>query len=248
MSKSNIPGVLNDLGKILARLDGRKPTEKDNLRLADGLEWKDVLMTDRLDVVETTKKRLDPEPFSILLAALGALGSVASLAAYVEFRKSERVKSFKAKRSAIRAIQSLREAIVDIELALSDLEKLIARYDRESPSEKRTLDAPAEFGSVPPMFDFFEFSVYQMIAQRVTKSFDKCVSDTYEVMDCIEDGAIDVPKELFAELGELQSRLNELRYARRSTYEILSGIRHVCQRMEQIVNDFERFIAFNTAS
>ncbi|MDD9909523.1 MAG: hypothetical protein OXR62_07500 [Ahrensia sp.] len=136
----------------------------------------------------------------------------------------------------------------EIERALGDLERLIGKYDHENGSDRPVLSARAEFGAVPPMFDFFEFSVYQMIGQRVTKAFDRCVSDTYEVMDCIEDGAMDVPSDLFSELRDLQSRLNDLRYQKRSLAEVLSGTQSASQRMLQIIDDFERHIVFDRAS
>ena len=194
-------------------------------------------------------RRLDPDPVSVLLAAIGALGSVASLAAYVEFRRDKDRQRSRARRSAIRAISSLREALGEIDRSLSELERLIGRHDETLPPGRGpTLEAPARFGAAPPMFDFFEFSVYQMLSQRVTRAFDRCVADTYEVMDCIEDGAIDVPTEPLSELRDLQHRLNDLKSSERSLAEILAGTRHVAQAMRRIIDDFERHIAFDRAS
>lgn len=112
----------------------------------------------------------------------------------------------------------------------------------------RGMSPPADFGSAPPLFDFFQFSVYQMIGQRVTRAFDQCVVATYDVMDGIEDGALQVPTEIFAEFRELQGRLNALRYEQRSISEILSGTRHVAQKMLKIIEDLERCIVFDRAS
>ena len=204
-------------------------------------------MSDAHDTARSTR-RLDPDPVSILLAALGALGSVASLTSLLDMRTERRAERFKARRTAIRSIGLLREALGEIERGLDDLERLLGRYDRDGGKEQRVLDAPSEFGAYPPLFDFFEFSVYQMIGQRITRAFDRCVADTYEVMDCIEDGALDVPSELLMEMRELQARLNQLRFERRSLAETLSGIRVVAQRMMQIIADFERHLVFDRAS
>ena len=193
-------------------------------------------------------RRLDPDPVSIILAALGALGSVASLAAYLGHHRDKARQRTKARRTILRSLASLREAVSEIERSLDELERLLGQYDRSKVSTRSVLKAPADFGGTPPLFDFFEFSVYQMIAQRVTSAFDRCVADTHEIMDGIEDGSLDVPADLFSELGELQSRLNTLRYERRSISEILSGIRHVAQKMLVIVEDLERYIVFDRAS
>ncbi|MDD9909522.1 MAG: hypothetical protein OXR62_07495 [Ahrensia sp.] len=90
-----LPGVPEDLGETLARLDGRNPTEDERLRLAPDLEVDDFLPNST--TTRRKSRRLDPDPVSILLAAIGALGSVASLAAYVEFRREKKAQRLKAR-------------------------------------------------------------------------------------------------------------------------------------------------------
>ncbi len=199
----------------------------------------------REEAAERAPRRIDPDPVSVLLAALGALGSFASLAAYREYRRDKQRERKRARRTVLRAISASREALEDIDAALSKLERLLERNGDSA--DAGHLDAPVEFGSVNAFFDFFEFSAYQMLAQRVTRAFDTLIRETYEIMDAIEDGAIEAPRDLFIELRELQARLEELRRARRSFGETLAATRSVTQRMAEIADDLEKYIAFDRA-
>lgn len=143
----------------------------------------------------------------------------------------------------LRAISASREALEDIDGALAKLERLLERNGAGETTSH--LDAPVEFGSVDAFFDFFEFSAYQMLTQRVTRAFDTLIRETYEIMDAIEDGAIEAPQELFAELAELRSRLEALRSSKRSFGDTLAATRSVSQRMAQIADDLESHIAFD---
>jgi hypothetical protein len=74
----------------------------------------------REDEVEANGESLvDPEPFSVLLMALGAAGSVASLVSYIEDRLRARDTERNANRFAIR------DAIMGAETALNELRGLV---------------------------------------------------------------------------------------------------------------------------
>lgn len=195
------------------------------------------------DEPQRQQRRLDPDPVSILLAALGALGSFASLAAYLGVQRDRTRERRRARRTVLRSIAAVREALEDIDQALLKLEKLMERAGE--PGDPSALDAPAQFGSVNAFFDFFEFSAYQMLAQRVTRAFDTTIRETYEIMDAIEDGAIEAPQPLFAELRELQARLETLRTSQRRFGETLNATRHVTQSMARIADALEGHIAFD---
>jgi methyl-accepting chemotaxis protein len=227
------------------RLSGAEPDDADydfTMSLTDFRQRFPDMVPEQVGR-STGSRRLDPDPVAVLLAALGALGSFASLAAYVEYKRDRQRERRRAKRTVLRAITAAREALDDIDGALLKLEKLMERSGEAG--DVATLDAPVEFGAVNAFFDFFEFSAYQTLAQRVTRAFDTTIRETYEIMDAIEDGAIEAPRDLFAELRELQARLEKLRRARRSFSETIAATRHVTQRMAQIAEDLERHIALD---
>jgi hypothetical protein len=194
---------------------------------------------------ESEKRRIDPDPASVFLASLGALGCFASLAAYQDFLRQKERDRRRARRTVMRAIAASREALEDIDSALARLERLLERNATDA--TRPHLDAPVEFGSINAFFDFFEFSAYQMLAQRVTRAFDTTIRETAEIMDAIEDGAIDAPADLFQELRELQGRLEDLRGTKRSFGDSIAATRSVAQRMIIIAEELERHIAFDRA-
>lgn len=192
---------------------------------------------------ERDRRRIEPDPATVFLAALGALGSFASLAAYRDFRGQKERERQRARRTVMRAIAASREALEDIDSALARLERLLERNATDA--SRFHLDAPVEFGSINAFFDFFEFSAYQMLAQRVTRAFDTTIRETAEIMDAIEDGAIEAPRELFQELCEMQARLEDLRKTTRTFGDTIAATRSVTQRMIILADELETHIAFD---
>ena len=236
-----------DFAAVVKRIQGIEPDPEDHHGVAFDHGHVEHSLSLGRGIDQEAPRRLDPDPVSVLLAALGVLGSFASLAAYGGSRPERQRDRRRARRTVIRSIAATREALEDVDASLERLERLIRQGGAKDNSDRAVdyLNAPVSFGSVNAFFDFFELAAYRTLAQRVTRAFDTTVRETFEIMDAIEDGAIEAPNDLFLELRDSQSRLETLRRSQRSFGDTIDATRAVTQRLTRIADDLERCIAFD---
>lgn len=159
---------------------------------------------------EPEEKAIDPEPFSILLVALGAAGSVASLYSLVE----QRVSSHKTEREANRF--AIRDALMGAETALNELRGYIRSLEIAfvTGSQSRSNSAPmmslAEFGRVGLTFTREGHERWREIEEGVLAAVARIQRHMSDLMRHFASTNLRLPADSAARLQSTIEQLNRL--------------------------------------
>ena len=111
---------------------------------------------------------IDPDPFSVLLLALGAAGSIASIVGYVEMKYAERREKRETRDFEVR------DAVMGVETALNELRALVRSLEiafiagtERSNSLQRPSDMLASFGRVRVTFTRDGYERWQEIEESI---------------------------------------------------------------------------------
>lgn len=170
--------------------------------------------------------KVDPDPVSIGLAVLGALGSLASIASYLEGRQFQKPDSFGPFEMPLAIGRDIypsrttssktkfRDRITKLHASLEDLkgriETLTSLLDEvDFIGETALSEMPFQFGSVRPLLDKKDLSLFFRIQNEVNQLFSKITKDCQALIKLLEDLGTDIPPNIYSKLLQLRSRLNK---------------------------------------
>jgi hypothetical protein len=164
---------------------------------------------------------VDPDPFSIFLNILSFLGSVASIAAYADYRQQRRrdqtQQEHKTLLEARDYIMTLEVDAMQMETSLQKLEFLLLEANTE---HHRTPLSRMEFrfGTCKPVFTLPGYRKFDEILFELNRIVGKSIETTSLLIQRLYNTNAGLGDHIFAQLFELQNRLNQV-LRREGTYE-----------------------------
>jgi hypothetical protein len=205
--------------------------------------------TEGSDVPDEREVLVDPEPFSVFLAAAGFLGSVASIASYIEFRRQQarerREDRGKLLNEARDLFMSLEVDTMQIEASLQKLEVILVA-GTSSLQRSPYSGARFEFGSIHPIFTYQGFRKYQEVLLELNRLVGRSLETVSTLLQKLYNLDVQFAPEEHQRLISLQSKLNGiLRQSMsyedgfRTYYEVIGYTRDVLRRLRSHVDRAE---------
>jgi len=184
---------------------------------------------------------VDPEPFSIFLGIMGFIGSVASIAGYIEFKREKRRQITESRVKLLREAKDLLMALevdtMQTEASLRKLELILTEGTSEYHSMPLS-NLKLEFGSCKPVFTLHGFNKFDEVIKELNHLVGRSFETISKLLQKLYNVDIMFEKEVYLQLIELQSRLNEilregLTYEEgfRIYYEIIAFTKDILRRM-----------------
>lgn len=181
--------------------------------------------------------RMPPDPFSVVLPALGALGAIASIAAINWAGQEKSAVRTRAKRKTSALLKDLETCCI----GLVDVFRRLRAHPRIFAGEGGVAAAPMKFGVHAQRVRADAQRLYLNLVSDIASKYTLAMQSAFDVMTAIEDGEIDAPEEIYFGLGEQQERLNELLQSRPTLKVAVDTGAEVADRLLKLVAELKTY-------